>query len=77
MDGVNGVAPTAGAVWDGDGATVHDDVSYQVSLEVLWARRSGFEDTPSGIIGYCFGVGTIPGGDDVQEFATVPTTLVG
>ena len=69
---VDGVQPTAGAVWDGDGATAHDDVSYQVSLEVLSARWSGFEDTPSGIVGYRFGVGTIPGGDDVHEFAAVP-----
>ena len=70
---VDRVPPTAGSVWDG---SMPGDVSYQASLDVLSARWSGFEDVPSGVVQYRFGIGTVPGSDDVRGFAAVPSATM-
>jgi hypothetical protein len=73
---VDGVAPTAGAVWDGDGSKA-EDLACQASLDSLSARWSGFADVPSGVEHYRWAVGTTPGGVDVRGFTPVPRVASG
>jgi photosystem II stability/assembly factor-like uncharacterized protein len=65
--------PTLGLVSDG----VSGDIDFQTSTIFVDANWSGFSDPETGITDYQWGIGTHPGADNVQAFASVGTGTTG
>ncbi|XP_019614832.1 PREDICTED: uncharacterized protein LOC109462715, partial [Branchiostoma belcheri] len=68
-------ADVSGLVFDGAGssdltqmASTAIDVDYQLEATTVSLQFEGYESAQHGIIGYEWGVGTIPGADDIQPF---------
>lgn len=68
---VDTVAPVAGTVYDGPFASTGIQQSLNSgALDSLVASWTPFSDTTSGIASYAYAVGTTPGGEDIDSYAT-------
>ena len=59
-----------GIVWDGTGATVHQDIDYQLDRDFVSMRFYGFESALHGIDRYEWAIGSQPRYDDVMPFTS-------